>query len=134
MSVAPISPAIVTTPAPATVTASVPITVTAPVPTSGSDIVPASQVSVTSPTASSDHYFPKFSGDQDTADSNSRAYIRKCKTKEISGVDTDVLRTRSSKNTAHFSSWMIKNYNIPERFKGFSLEMAGHLGKEFKGQ
>ena len=29
---------------------------------------------------------------------------------------------------------MIKNYNIPERFKGFSLEMAGHLGKEFKSQ
>ena len=37
-------------------------------------------------------------------------------TKEISGVDIDVLRTWSSKNTAHFSSWIIKNYNIPERF------------------
>jgi len=70
----------------------------------------------------------------DTVDSMSRAYIRKCMTKKISGVDIDVLRTWSSKNTAHFSSWIIKNYNIPERFKGFSLEMAGHLGKEFKGQ
>ena len=55
-------------------------------------------------------------------------------TKEVSGVDIDVLRTWSSKNTAHFSSWMIKNYSLPERFKEFSLEMAGHLGKEFKGQ
>ena len=136
-----VSRAIVTAPAPATVTASsamvtatVPTTVTAPVPTSSSGIVPTSQVSVTPSTASSDHDFPKFSGDQDTVDSKSRAYIRKCMTKEISGVDIDVLRTWSSKNTAHFSSWMIKNYNITERFKGFSLEMAGHLGKEFKGQ
>ena len=55
-------------------------------------------------------------------------------TKEISGVDIDVLWTRSSKDTAHFLSWMMKNYNIPEQLKGFSLEMAGHLGKEFKGQ
>ena len=62
----------------------------------------------------------------------SRAYIRKCITKELSGVDIDVLRTWSSKNIAHFSSWMIKNYNIPERFKGFSLEMAGHLGKDLR--
>ena len=116
------------------VTATVPTTVTAPVPTSSSGIVPTSQVSVTPSTASSDHDFPKFSGDQDTVDSKSRAYIRKSMTKEISRVDIDVLRTWSSKNTAHFSSWMIKNYNIPERFEGFSLEMAGHLGKEFKGQ
>ena len=136
-----VAPVTVTAPAPATVTASsamvtasVPTTVTAPVPTSSSGIVPTSQVSVTPSTASSDHDFPKFSGDQDTVDSKSRAYIRKCMTKEISGVDIDVLRTWSSKNTAHFSSWIIKNYNIPERFKGFSLEMAGHLGKEFKGQ
>ena len=111
------SRAIVTAPAPATVTASpamvtatVPTTVTAPVPTSSSGIVPTSQVSVTPSTASSDHDFSKFSGDQDTVDSKSRAYIRKT------------------------SSWMMKNYDIPERFKGFSLEMAGHLGKEFKGQ
>ena len=48
-------------------------------------------------------------------------------TKEISGVDIDVLRTCSSRNTAHFSSWIIKNYNIPERFKGFSLEMAASI-------
>mgnify|MGYP006973431499 CR=1 FL=1 len=109
-------PAIVTAPAPATVTASsamvnasVPTTVTAPVPTSRSGIVPGSQVSVSRPTASSDRDFPKFSGDQDTADSKSRAYIRKCMTKEISGVDIDVLRTWSSKSTAHFSSGMIKN-------------------------
>ena len=118
VSVAPVtgsvSPAIVTAPAPATVTASspmvtasVPTTVTAPVPTSSSGIVPACQVSVTPPTASSDHDFPKFSGDQDTAQSKSRAYIRKCMTKEISGVVMDV-RTWSSKNTAHFSSWTIK--------------------------
>ena len=46
-------------------------------------------------------------------------------TKEISGLDIDVLRTWSSKNTAHFSSWIIKNYNIPERFKGFSLRWQG---------
>ena len=32
---------------------------------------------------------------------------------QLSGVDIDVLRTWRSKNTAHFSSWMIKNYNIP---------------------
>ena len=147
MSVTPVTvtgsvfPANVTAPAPATVTASsamvtaiVPTTVTAPVPTSSSGIVPSSQVSATPSTASSDHDFPKFSGDQDTIDSKSRAYIRKCMPKEISGVDIDVFRTWSSKNTAHFSSWMIKNYNIPERFKGFSFEMAGHLGKEFKGQ
>ena len=88
-------------------------------------------MSVTPSTASSD--FPKFSGYQDTVDSMSRAYIRKCMTMEIPGVDIDVLRTWSSKNTTHFSSWMIKNYNKPERFKGFSLEMAGHLGKEFNG-
>ena len=118
--------------APVTVTAPAPATVLPPVPTSSSGIVPTSQVFPS--TASSDHNFPKFSGDQDTVDSKSRAYIRKCMTKEISGVDIDVLRTWSSKNTAHFSSWIIKNYNIPERFKGFSLEMAGHLGKEFKGQ
>ena len=99
------------------VTATVPTTVTAPVPTSSSGIVRTSQVSVTHSTASSDHDFPTFSGDQDTVDSKSRAYIRKCMTKEISGVDIDVLRTWSSKNTAHFSSWMIKNYNILERFK-----------------
>ncbi|XP_044176231.1 flocculation protein FLO11-like [Acropora millepora] len=136
--IVPVAPVTVTAPAPATViassamvTASVPPTVTAPVPTSSSSIVPTSQVSVTPSTASSDHDFPV---DQDTFDSKSRAYIRKCMTKEISGVDIDVLRTWSSKNTAHFSSWMIKNYNVPERFKGFSLEMAGHLGKEFKGQ
>ena len=98
------------------VTASVPTTVTSPVPTSRSGIVPASQVSVTPPTASSDRDFPKFSGDQDTPDSKSRAYIRKCMTKEISGVDIDVLRSWSSKSAAHFSSWMIKNYDIPERF------------------
>ena len=136
-----VAPVTVTAPAPATVTASsamitasVPIRVTAPVPTSSSGIVPTSQVSVTPSTASCDHDFPKFSGDQDTVDSKSRAYTRKCMTKEISGVDIDVLRTWSSKNTAHCSSWIIKNYNVPERFKGFSLEMAGHLGKEFKGQ
>ena len=88
-----VSPAIVTAPAPATVTASsavvtasVPTTVTAPVPTYRSGIVPASQVSVTRPTASSDRDFPKFSGDKDTADSKSRPYIRKCMTKEISGL------------------------------------------------
>ncbi|XP_015747156.1 PREDICTED: calphotin-like [Acropora digitifera] len=134
-----VAPVTVTAPAPATVTASsamvtasVPPTVTAPGPTSSSGIVPTSQVSVTPSTASSVHDFPKFSGYQDTVDSKSRAYIRKCMTKEISGVDIDVLRTWSSKNIAHFSSWMIKNYNIPEGFKGFSLEMAGHLGKEFK--
>ena len=115
------------------VTTTVPTRVTAPVPTSSSGIVPTFQVSVT-PSTSTDHDFAKFSGDQDTVDSKSRAYISKCMTKEVSGVDIDVLRTWSSKNTAHFSSWMIKNYNIPERFKGFSLEMAGHLGKEFKGQ
>ena len=118
--------------APVTITAPAPATVLPPVPTSSSGIVPTSQVFPS--TASSDHDFPKFSGDQDTVDSKSRACIRKCMTKEISGVDIDVLRTWSSKNTAHFSSWMIKNYNIPERFKGFSLEMAGHLVKEFKGQ
>ena len=95
-----VSPAIVTAPAPATVTASsamvtakVPTTVTAPVRTSSSGIVPISQVSVTPSTASSDHDFPKSSGDQGTVDSKSRAYIRKCMTKEISGVDIDVLRT-----------------------------------------
>ena len=118
--------------APVTVTAPAPATVLPPVPTSSSGIVPTSQVFPS--TASSDHDFPKFSGDQDTVDSKSRAYIRKCMTKEISGVDIDVLRTWTSKNTAHFSSLIIKNYNIPERFKGFSLEMAGHLVKEFKGQ
>ena len=53
--------------------------------------------------------------------------------KEISGVDKDVLRTWSI-NTAHFSSWMIENHSIPELFGGFSLEMAEHFGKEFKGQ
>ncbi|XP_044183328.1 LOW QUALITY PROTEIN: calphotin-like [Acropora millepora] len=90
VSVAPVtgsvSPAIVTAPAPATVTASsamvtasVPTTVTAPVSTSSSGIVRASQVSVTPPTASNDD-FPKFSGDQDTAETKSRAYIRKCMT------------------------------------------------------
>ena len=112
-----VSPAIVTSPTPATVmassamvTASVPTTVTVPVPTSSSAIVPGSQVSGTPSTASSDRDFPKFSGDQDIADSKSRAYIRKCTTKEISGVDTDVQRTWCSKNTAHLSSWMIKNY------------------------
>ena len=111
-----VAPVTVTASAPATVTASsamvtasVPPTVTAPVPTSSSGIVPTSQVSVTPSTASSDHDFPKFSGDQDTVDSKSRAYIRKCMTKEISGVDIDVLRTWSSKNTAPFSSWIIKN-------------------------
>ena len=112
------------------VTASVPTTVTAPVPTSSSVIVPASQVSVTPSTASSDRDFPNFVGDQDTVN-KSRAYIRKCITKEISGVDIDVIRTWSSTNTAHFSSWMIHNNNIPERFNGFALEMAGHLSKEF---
>ena len=129
-----VAPVTVATPAPATVTASsamvtasVPPTVTPPVPTSSSGIVPTSQVSVTPSTASSDHDFPKFSGDQDTVDSKSRAYTRKCMTKEISGVDIDVLRTWSSKNTAHFSSWIIKNYNIPERFKGFSFEMAASI-------
>ena len=99
-----VAPVTVTAPAPARVTASVPPKVTAPVPTSSSGIVPASPVSVTPP-----HDFPKFSGDQDTADSKSRAYFRKCMTNEISGVDIDVLRTWSSKNTAHFSSWMMKN-------------------------
>ena len=126
VSVAPVTftgsvfPAIVNAPAPATVTASsamvtatFPTTVSAPVPTSSSGIVPSFQVSATPSTASSDHDFPKFSGDQDTVDSKSRAYIRKCMTKEIYGVDTDVLRTWSSNNTAHFSSWMIKNCNIP---------------------
>ena len=44
-------------------------------------------------TACSDREFPKFSGDQDTVDSKSSAYIRKCMTKEISGVDKDVLKT-----------------------------------------
>ena len=109
-------PAIVNAPAPATVTASsamvtatVP-TVSAPVPTSSLGIVPTFQVSATPSTASSDRDFPKFSGDQDTVDSKSRAYIRKCMTKEISGVGIDVLWTWCSNNTAHFSSWMIKNY------------------------
>ena len=95
-------------------------------------MVPTSQVSLTPSTASGDCDFPNFSGD--TVDSKSRAYIRKSMSKEISGVDVDVLRSWSRKNTAHFSSWMIKNYNIRRRFKGFSLEMAGHLGREFKGQ
>ena len=70
-----VAPVTVATPAPATVTASsamvtasVPPTVTPPVPTSSSGIVPTSQVSVTPSTASSDHDFPKFSGDQDTVD------------------------------------------------------------------
>ena len=54
-------------------------------------------------------------------------------TKEIAGVDKDVLRIWTSKNTAHFSIWMIENHE-PELFRGFSLEMAGHFGKEFKGQ
>ena len=95
-----VAPVTVTAPAPAKVTASsamvtatVPTTVTSPVPTSSSGIVPTSQVSATPSTASSDHDFPKFSGDQHTVDSKSRAYIRKCMTKEISGVDIDVLRT-----------------------------------------
>ena len=136
-----VSPAIVTAPAPATVTASsamvtatLPTTVTSPVPTSSSGIVPTSQVAVTPSTASSDHDFPKFSGDQYTIVSKWRAYIRKCMTLEISGVDIVVLWTSSSKDTAHFSSWLMKKYNTPERFKRFSLEMAGHLGNEFKGQ
>ena len=78
-----VSPAIVTAPAPTTVTASsamvtasVPTTFTVPVPTSSSGIVRASQVSVTPSTASSDRDFPTFSGDQNTVDSKSRAYIR----------------------------------------------------------
>ena len=82
-----VSPSIVTAPAPATVTASsamviatVPITFTAPVPTSSSEIISTSQVSVTPSTASSDHDFSNFSGDQDTVDSKSRACIRKCMT------------------------------------------------------
>ena len=128
-----VAPVTVTAPAPATVTASsamvtasVPPSVTAPVPSSSSGIIPTSQVSVTPSTASSDHDFPKFSGDQDTVDSKSRAYIRKCMTKEISGVDIDVLRTWSSKNTAHFSSWIIKNYNIPVNdFKDFPWRWQG---------
>lgn len=135
-----VAPVTVTAPAPATVTAASPMvtasfppTVIARVPTSSSGIVPTSQVSVTPSTASSGYDFPKLSADQDTVDSMSRAYIKKCMTKEIFEVDIDVLRIWSRKNTAHFSSWMIKNYNIPERFKGFSFEMAGHLGKEFKG-
>ena len=96
-----VSPAIVTAPAPATftassaiVTTSVPTTVTAPVPPSGSLAVPVSKVSVTPSTASSSRKFPKFSGDQDTVDSKSRAYIRKCMTKkkkEISRIDKDIL-------------------------------------------
>ena len=69
-------------------------------------------MSVTPSTDWSDHEFPKFSGDQDTVDTKSRPYIRKCMTNEISGVDKDVLRTWSSKNIAHFSSWMIKSYSI----------------------
>ena len=50
-------------------------------------------MSVTLSTASSSREFPKFSGDQDTVDSKSRAYIRKCMTKkkEISRVDKDIL-------------------------------------------
>ncbi|XP_067045975.1 protein PRRC1-like [Acropora muricata] len=106
-----VAPVTVTAPAPATVTASsamvttsVPPTAIAPVPTSSSGIVPTSQVSVTPSTASNNYDFPKFSGDQDTVDSKSRAYMRKCMTKEISGVDIDVLRPWNSKNTAHFSS------------------------------
>ena len=114
----------------AIVTASVPTTFTLPVLTTSSSTVSASQVSVTPSTDSIDHEFPKFSGDQDSVDTKSRAYIRKCMTNEISGVDKDGLRTWSSKNTAHFLSWMIKKYNIPERFRGFSLEMAWHLGEE----
>ena len=115
-------PAIVTAAAPATVTASsvivtssVPTTVTVLIPTNSSSTAPASQVSVAPSTASSDGEFPTFSGHQDTVYSKSRAYIRKCMTKEISGVDKDVLKTWSSKNNAHFSSWIIENHSIPER-------------------
>ena len=66
------------------------------VPTTSSSTVPASQVSAAPCTASSDREFPNFFGDQDTIDSNSRAYITKCMSKEISGVDKDILRTWGS--------------------------------------
>ena len=47
------------------------------VPQSSSSTVPASQVYVTPSNASTSREFLKFSGDQDTVDSKSRAYIRK---------------------------------------------------------
>ena len=67
-----VSPAIVPAPAPATVTAS----------SAFVTISDASQVSVIPSTAFSSREFPKFSGYQDTVDSKSRAYIRKCITKK----------------------------------------------------
>ena len=49
---------------------------------SSSSTVPASQVSATPSAASSSREFSKFSGDQDTVDGKSGAYIRNCMTKQ----------------------------------------------------
>ena len=72
--------------------------------------------------------FPESVTDQTTA----RAYFKKVMTKQISACDAKLFENWSRTNTNHFSDWSIESYSVPSQYKNIVMELAKHLGYEYK--
>ena len=72
--------------------------------------------------------FPESVTDQTTA----RAYLKKVMTKQISACDAKLFENWSRTNMNHFSDWTIESYSVPSQYKNMVMELAKHLGYEYK--
>ena len=72
--------------------------------------------------------FPESVTDQITAS----AYLKKVMTKQISACDAKLFENWSRTNTNHFSDWTIESYSVPSQYKNIVMELAKHLGYEYK--
>ena len=72
--------------------------------------------------------YPEYVTDQTTA----RAYLKKVMTKQISACDAKLFENWSRTNTNHFSDWTIESYSVPSQYKNIVMELAKHLGYEYK--
>ena len=72
--------------------------------------------------------FPESVTDQTTA----RVYLKKVMTKQISACDAKLFENWSRTNTNHFSDWTIESYSVPSQYKNIVMELAKHLGYEYK--
>ena len=72
--------------------------------------------------------FPESVTDQTTA----RAYLKKVMTKQISACDAKLFENWSRTNTNPYSDWTIESYSVPSQYKNIVMELAKHLGYEYK--
>ena len=112
-----------------------PVPTTSPAPTSG----PSTSVSTASSTISPapvsskkvDQY-PCPSPESVTDQTTAKAYLKKVMTKQSSVCEAKRIEHWNRDNTNHFTDWTVTSYSVPSQYKTLVMELARHLGYEFK--